>query len=342
MDTNDIAKLAGVSRKTVQRVLNNSSQVKKETVERIRRIMNEHNYYPNVSARRLAKNKTQTLGLIIVQDPEIENIYADNLFYSLVISQMITSAGDRGYNMLVTTASTENTAPILKLYSEKSIDAGMIISWSNVQNTVDEIRGFGYTVGVFDQNTLDSIEQDIVVPKLLNKESAFLATDYLIQLGHEQIGIITGEEANRAATERLEGYKEALKKADLEAGPFFYGTFVMESGYDAVMEWTEKDMVPTAIVCSNDEIAIGALRALSEKGINVPQQVSLIGFDNIRLTEYTNPPLTTMHVPRVEMADYLVEQLIVQFEQGTPAPEKLFKASLVERQSCAAPVVRER
>ncbi|WP_423190378.1 LacI family DNA-binding transcriptional regulator [Alkalibacterium sp. f15] len=342
MDTNDIAKLANVSRKTVQRVLNDSSQVKKETRERIHRIMDEHNYYPNVSARRLAKNKTQTLGLFIIQDPELDNIYADNFFYSSVISQMITSAGDRGYNMLVTTASVENTAPILKLYREKSIDAGMIISWSNVQHTVDKIREYGYAVGVFDQNNLSSSQQDIAVPKLLNKESAFLATDYLIQLGHEKIGVITGEETNRAATERLEGYKEALKSADLTAGPFFYGTFVEKSGYDAVMEWTEKGKLPTAIVCSNDEVAIGALKALSEQGIKVPQQVSLIGFDNIRLTQYTNPPLTTMHVPRVEMADYLVEQMIGQFERGIPATEKLFKASLVERQSCAAPVGKER
>ncbi|WP_026691760.1 LacI family DNA-binding transcriptional regulator [Alteribacter aurantiacus] len=340
MDTYDIAKLAGVSRKTVQRVLNDSTQVKKETRDRILRIMTENNYHPNVSARRLTKKKTETLGLFIIQDPELDNIYADDFFYSTVISQMISSSRGRGYNMLVTTSTVDDPSPILKLYREKSIDAGMIISWSNVQKVVDEIREADFLVGVFDQNNLSPKQQDVPVPMLLNKESAIEATEYLIQLGHERIGIITGEETNRAAVERLNGYREALQQAKLEEGPVYKGSFVEESGYEALLDWIGKGTLPTAIVCSNDLIAIGALKALGEHGISVPKQVSLIGFDNIRLTEYMNPSLTTMHLPRVEMAEYLVEQLISQFEHGVPAPERFFKASLVERHSCVAPVLR--
>ncbi|MEC2074007.1 LacI family DNA-binding transcriptional regulator [Alkalihalophilus marmarensis] len=340
MDTFDIAKLAGVSRKTVQRVLNDSPQVKKETRERILSIMSEYNYHPNVSARRLTKKKTQTLGLFIIQDPKKDNIYADDLFYSTVISQMISSCRDRGYNMLVTTSTVDDTSPILKLYREKSIDAGMIISWSNIQKIVDEIREADFIVGVFDQNNLSPKQQEVSVPILLNKESAVQATDYLIQLGHRRIGIITGEEVNRAAVERLNGYSEALQQANLEEGPVFKGNFVEKSGYEAILDWIGKGSLPTAVVCSNDLIAIGALKALGEHGISVPKQVSLIGFDNIRLTEYTNPSLTTMHLPRVEMAEYLVAQLINQVEHGVPAPEQFFKASLVERHSCAAPALR--
>lgn len=335
MDIFDIAKLAGVSRKTVQRVLNDSPQVKKETRERILQIMNEHNYHPNVSARRLTKKKTQTLGLFIIQDPEKHNIYADDLFYSTVISSMISSCADHGYNVLVTTSTIDNTAPILKLYREKSIDAGMIISWSSVQKTVDEIRAAGFLIGVFDQNNLDPDQQDIPVPTLLNEESSFRATQYLIDLGHKQIGIITGEQENRAAVERLDGYRRALQLADLEEGPVYTGSFVEQSGYEATLEWIEKGVLPTAVVCSNDLIAIGALKALSERGISVPKQISLIGFDNIRLTEYTNPSLTTMQLPRVEMAAYLVEQLIHRVEYGVPALEHDFTAALIERDSCA-------
>ncbi|PYZ92798.1 LacI family transcriptional regulator [Salipaludibacillus keqinensis] len=337
MDTYDIAKLAGVSRKTVQRVLNDSPQVKKETRERIHSIMTEYNYHPNVSARRLTKRKTQTLGLFIIQDPEKENIYADDLFYSTVISQMISSSRDRGYNMLVTTSTVDDNSSILKLYREKSIDAGMIISWSNVQKIVDEIREADFLVGVFDQNNLSPNQQDLPVPMLLNKESALDATEYLIQLGHQRIGIITGEDTNRAAVERLHGYREALQQAKLEEGPVYKGSFVEKSGYEAILNWIGNGTLPTAVVCSNDLIAIGALKALAEHGISVPKQVSLIGFDNIRLTEYTNPSLTTMHLPRVEMADYLVEQLVSQVDHGVPAKEQFFKASLIERHSCAAP-----
>ncbi|WP_166786825.1 LacI family DNA-binding transcriptional regulator [Jeotgalibacillus salarius] len=337
MDIFDIAKLAGVSRKTVQRVLNDSPQVKKETRERILQIMNEHNYHPNVSARRLTKKKTQTLGLFIIQDPEKHNIYADDLFYSTVISSMISSCADRGYNVLVTTSTIDDTSPILKLYREKSIDAGMIISWSSVQKTVNEIRQAGFLVGVFDQNNLDADQQDIPVPILLNEESSLHATSHLIKLGHQRIGIITGEQENRAAVERLDGYKQAMQQAKLEEGPVYFGSFVEQAGYEAITDWIGKGTLPTAVVCSNDLIAIGALKALGEHGISVPKQISLIGFDNIRLTEYTNPSLTTMQLPRVEMAEYLVEQLISHVEYGVPAPVKPFTAALIERDSCTEP-----
>ncbi|WP_226681727.1 LacI family DNA-binding transcriptional regulator [Sutcliffiella horikoshii] len=338
MDIFDIAKLASVSRKTVQRVLNDSPQVKKETRERILTIMAEHNYHPNVSARRLTKKKTKTLGLFIIQDPEKNNIYADDLFYSTVISSMISSCSYRGYNVLVTTSTLDDSAPILKLYREKSIDAGMIISWSCVQKIVDEIREAGFLVGVFDQNNIAPNQQHVPIPMLLNKESALLATEYLIELGHQEIGIITGELENRAAMERLQGYQEALQQAGLKVGPVFEGSFVEKSGYEAISDWIEKGTLPKAVVCSNDLIAIGALKALGEHEISVPKQISLIGFDNVRLTEYTNPSLTTMHLPRMEMAEYLVEQLISQVELGYPAPERFFKASLVERHSCAPTV----
>ncbi|EXJ23277.1 Transcriptional (co)regulator CytR [Alkalibacterium sp. AK22] len=337
MDIKDIAKLAGVSTKTVQRVLNDSQHVKKETREHIQHIMSEHNYYPNVSARRLAKKKTQTLGLFIVQDPKKDNIYADDFFYSSVISQMITSAGDRGYKMLVTTTSVEDASPILKLYREKSIDAGMIISWSDIQETVDKILDYGYPVGVFDQNNLPERMEKVPVPELLNKESAFEATRHLISLGHQLIGIIAGEATNQAALERLEGYTSAMARAGLEAGPYYHGTFVEASGEEAVRSWISEETLPTAIFCSNDEIAVGALKALKQHDISVPDQVSLMGFDNIKITEYTTPTLSTMHVPRVEMADHLVEQMISQAEGSESVKKKYFTASLIERGSTAGP-----
>lgn len=333
MDISDIARLAGVSTKTVQRVLNDSQQVKKETREHIQKIMDEHNYYPNISARRLAKKKTQTLGLFIVQDPQKDNIYADDFFYSSVISQMITSAGERGYKMLVMTTSVDDASPILKLYREKSIDAGMLISWSNIQTTVDKILDYGFPVGVFDQNNLSEKKEQVPVPELLNKESAFEATRHLISLGHQSIGLIAGEETNRAALERLEGYRAAIKEADLKAGPYYYGTFVEASGEEAVRSWVSEGTLPTAIFCSNDEIAVGALKALKQHNISVPNQVSLMGFDNIKITEYTTPTLSTMHVPRVEMADHLVEQMISQAEGSESVEKKYFTASLIERGS---------
>ncbi|PFA66683.1 LacI family transcriptional regulator [Bacillus sp. AFS015802] len=336
MDIFDIARIAGVSRKTVQRVLNDSDQVRTETRERILKIMEEHQYHPNVSARRLVKKKTHTIGLFIIQDPQKDRIYSDDLFYSVVIGAMINACSLRGYKMLVTMAEVEDPSPIMKLYREKSIDAGIIISWSNVQSIVDEILSADFLVGVFDQNNVTRRSPSIPMPVLQNEVSAMEATHHLLKLGHEEIGIIMGDEDNPAAVERLIGFQKALEAAGIPFKPeyLYKGKFIEESGRDAVQHWLDEGILPSAIVCSNDHIAFGALKALKEAGRNVPGDVSLIGFDNLLLTEYTSPALSTMNVPRVEMAVALVEELIHLIE-GVPY-EKMnpFQATLVSRDSC--------
>ena len=336
MDIFDIARIAGVSRKTVQRVLNNSDQVRPETRERIMKIMEEHQYQPNVSARRLVKKKTHTIGLFIIQDPGKDRIYSDDLFYSVVIGAMINACSLRGYKVLVTMTELDDPSPVLKLYREKSIDAGIIISWSNVQGVVDEILSAGFLVGVFDQNNVTHRTPSIPMPLLQNEQGAKEAANHVIHLGHKKIGIITGDEDNRAAMERLNGFQQALNEAGLPVKPkyIYKGRFIEESGRDAVRHWMEKGDLPSAIVCSNDHIAFGALKELKEAGRDVPGDVSLIGFDNILLTEYTSPALSTMNVPRVEMAVALVEELIHRIE-GVPF-EKMnpFHATLVNRDSC--------
>ncbi|UTE78263.1 MULTISPECIES: LacI family DNA-binding transcriptional regulator [unclassified Rossellomorea] len=337
MDIFDIAKLAGVSRKTVQRVLNDSPQVRTETRERILKIMEEHQYQPNVSARRLVKKKTHTIGLFIIQDPGKDRIYSDDLFYSVVIGAVINACSLRGYKVLVTMAEVDDPSPVLKLYREKSIDAGIIISWSNVQSIVDEILSANFLVGVFDQNNVTRRTPSIPMPVLENEVSAMEATRHLLQLGHEEIGIITGDQDNPAAVERLNGYQKAMKAAGISVKPeyIYTGRFVEESGKDAIHHWLRQGELPSAILCSNDHIAFGALKALKEAGRDVPGDVSLIGFDNILLTEYTSPALSTMNVPRVEMAVALVEELIHRVEGEPYETMSPFQASLVKRNSCS-------
>ncbi|TDL30849.1 LacI family transcriptional regulator [Jeotgalibacillus sp. S-D1] len=339
MDIFDIAKLAGVSRKTVQRVLNKSPQVRPETRDRILKIIEEHQYHPNVSARRLVKKKTQTIGLFIIQDTTKHRIYSDDLFYSVVIGSMISACSDRGYNVLVTMADHKDSAAVMKLYREKSIDAGMIISWTNVQRIVDQIVSAGYIVGLFDQNNLSSPPPSIPIPFLQNEQGGKDAANYLIQLGHKEIAVITGDKDNHASIERLNGYKIALKEADIPVHPdfIFNGSFTEKSGSDAVVQWSQKEKFPSAIICFNDVIALGVIKAMRAAGLSVPDDVSVIGFDNVLLTEYTAPPLTTMHVPRVEMAASLVEQLICQIEEKPFDKSSIFKASLIERESCKPP-----
>ncbi|MEI5909089.1 LacI family DNA-binding transcriptional regulator [Bacillus spongiae] len=336
MDIFDIARLAGVSRKTVQRVLNNSDQVRPETRDRIIKIMEENHYHPNVSARRLVKKTTHTIGLFIIQDPAKDRIYSDDQFYSVVIGAMINACSLRGYNVLVMMTELNDPVSVLKLYREKSIDAGIIISWSNVQAIVDQILSANYLVGVFDQNNLSRRDSSIPIPILQNEAGAVEATNHFIQLGHKEIGIITGDEDNLAAMERFEGYQKALvgAKIPLKSSYVYNGQFTEESGEKAVSHWIKEGALPSAILCSNDHIAFGALKALRAEGLNVPDDVSVMGFDNLLLTEYTTPALTTMHVPRIEMAVTLVEQLIRQIEEKPLETIRPFQATLVKRDSC--------
>jgi len=341
MDIFDIARLAGVSRKTVQRVLNNAPNVRPATRANIMRIMEQHDYEPNAAARKLATRKTNTIGLFIVQDERFYRLYPDDPYYGAVIGAIVSACSERGYHTLVSIHDIARVEPILSLYRQKNIDGGILISWSNVQAVANRVLQAGHLIGAFDPSNVPDAQAACMVPRLDNRRGAYVAAKALIEAGHRDIGIIAGNPNNPAAHERMQGYLDAAREHGIAIpdAAIRTGLFTEESGEAAIRGWAAGGRLPRAILCSNDAMAYGALEALRQLGIRVPEDVSVIGFDDLPRSRYCWPPLTTMRIPRVEMAVELAQSLLARIEaqsgdDAMPEAGRRFVPELVVRRTC--------
>lgn len=339
MNIFDIARIAGVSRKTVQRVLNNSASVSPKTREKVLGVMEEYHYEPNSAARKLSSKRTHTIGLFIIQDKSNYTLYSDDMYYGAAIGAVISHCFERGYNTLVTILDVSDTSALFSQYKQKNIDGGIVISWSNVQKLMEQIKEAGFEICVFDPNNAPDGGLSVPAPKIDNRKATYKAVEYLADLGHKDIGMITGLLNNPAGLERYEGFMDAMqtRKLPVSQDRIFHGDFTEQSGKAAVEQWISGGTLPTAVFCSNDLTAIGAMKALAAHKLSVPDDISVIGFDDLLISQYLHPALTTLRVPRVDMAVSLVNQLIsVLEEDGNAAEETLFEAELIVRDSCSA------
>jgi LacI family transcriptional regulator len=341
MNIYDIARLAGVSRKTVQRVLNDSASVKPETKMKIRLIMEQNHYEPNETARKLSTKKTKMIGIFIIQDSRRYELHTDDLYFGAVIGGIINQCSYNGYKTMITILDLTEVEPLLSLYKQKSIDAGIIVSWSNVQEIVDRVTSAGFRIGVFDQNNVNTRPENVPIPFLDNHASAYKAANFLLDLGHTDLGIVTGNMDIPCSDERLHGFLQAAQERGIPISPsrIFFGNFIEQDGADAVEQWLGQRSLPKALFCSNDLMAFGALKKLRQCGISVPEDISVIGFDDLLISQYMQPALTSMRVPRVDMAESLTYDLLAMLEKDThPAREhtSIFQAELIERESCKA------
>jgi len=335
MNIFDIARLAGVSRKTVQRVLNDAPGVKPETKQKIKDIMARQHYEPNAIARNLSTKRTRTIGIFIIQDAGKYQLHTDDLYFGAVIGGIINQCTYRDYKTMITILDIADPEPLMSMYKQKSIDAGIIVSWSNVQAIVDRAVAAGFPIGVFDQNTLDGPTESVPVPWLDNRASAYRAAQCLLDLGHTDVGILTGDMNIACSVERLDGFMQAAADRDIEvpAAKIKYGRFVEQDGANAIREWIAEDTLPKALFCSNDLMAYGVLQAMAEYGLKAPQDLSLIGFDDLLISQYMQPPLSSMRVPRVAMAETLTARLLDRLDGIPPTVETAFQAELVLRGS---------
>ncbi|NDI33443.1 LacI family DNA-binding transcriptional regulator [Chengkuizengella sediminis] len=338
MNSFEIARLAGVSRSTVTRVINNYGNVHPKTKSKVLKVMEENNYRPNATAKKLSSKKSNVIGLLVIKDMDKSSpSFLVDAFFGPMVDTIIHTASSRGYRIMLD-ITEENDKNTLNLFHEKSIDAGIFLSWSNMQPKIKEAVKLGYHCGVIDFDFAIDRDDSIVIMDVCDKKSAYKATKYLIELGHEHIGFITGIKSKRCSIERLKGYELAHLESEIviNESNLFEGYFNEEDGYAAVEYWTELGKMPSAIFAANDKMAIGALNALHKKGLRVPEDVSIIGYDDVILTQYTSPKLTTMKVPVSEMADSLINTLIDKIEGREDVRlRKTFTARLVERESTA-------
>ncbi|HBQ0421829.1 HTH-type transcriptional regulator GalR [Klebsiella aerogenes] len=327
----DVARLAGVSVATVSRVINNSPKASEASRQSVTAAMETLNYHPNANARALAQQSTETIGLVVgdVSDP---------FFGAMVkaVEQVAYSTGNflligNGYHNV-----QKERQAIEQLIRHRC--AALVVHAKMIPD--DELVGLMKQIPgmVLINRIVPGFEQRSVA--LDDRYGAWLATRHLIQQGHSRIGYICSNHAISDAEDRLQGYYDALKESCLAVNDRLV-TFAEpdESGGELAMtELLGRGRNFTAVACYNDSMAAGAMGVLNDNGIEVPQEISLIGFDDVLISRYVRPRLTTVRYPIVTMATQAAELALALAEQR-PAPEitHLFSPTLVRRHSVITP-----
>ena len=335
----DVAKYAGVSVTTVSRVLNNSSHpVNQETRARVMEAIEALNFVPNQLARALASDKTRLIGVIVGDgsDPYFANI----------VRGISASAQENGYLTIIcnTERVPEAELEFLRLLRDYSAD-GIIFAGGGLlePNCKDELVELVNYLKAQHVPLVALSNQYLDMPqvKIDDVEAAREMTGHLIGLGHRRIGFITGPMGLITSPLRLKGYTQALEKVSIayDPGLVIEGDFTYESGRQAAEQLMRLETPPTAIFGSNDREALGCLFKLKELNIQVPEQVSVAGFDDIETTQYVNPPLTTVHVPMQTIGVLGVKQFLRALERTDPIePVYHVPHHLVIRASTAPPL----
>jgi LacI family transcriptional regulator len=326
----DVAAYARVSASTVSHVLNATRFVEPETEERVRAAIEALGYRPNSVARSLRRRKTSTIGLLI---PDISNPFFGD------IARAIEDAGfSEGYNVILCNSDLSETKEMayIEVLLSKQVDGLVLISSGNRSDPLRAILDAGVPVVVADRE-LGGLPVDQVLVD--NEHGGYLAGQYLVHLGHRNIACIAGPEGLTLSTERITGFRRALKEAGIELpdDAVIHGDFRYAGGEAAMHELLRQNDNLSAVFAANDTMAIGAINVLSRAGLRVPDDVSVIGFDNILQSTAIVPSITTIAQPVAELGQSSVSLLLKRIRQPTVPPSRvLLQTRLVERESCRA------
>jgi LacI family transcriptional regulator, repressor for deo operon, udp, cdd, tsx, nupC, and nupG len=321
----EIAAAANVSVATVSRALQRPEIVSEETRQHIQEVVKRLGYTPNAMARNLRTARTR---LIVALLPDIANP-----FFSEVIRGIEQVAYERGYSVLL--GETQSNLVREQAYADMvaARQADGIITMSH---RVPEIPVQGRLPVV---NACEYVKDSRISSVFIdNVAAAGVAVDYLVTLGHRDIAFIAGPPSSPICVDREQGYKLALQRASIpvNAALTAVGDFSIEAGERAIELLLSRGQAFSAVFCSNDEMAIGAMRALNTHGLRVPEDVSLVGFDDIRFARYTSPALTTIAQPKHALGREAVTMLIDQLnDPAVPVIKRVLSADLVVRGSTA-------
>lgn len=326
-----IAEAAGVSVPTVSKVLNGREDVSLPTRARVERIIEESGFVRQRAARALNKNRIGMIDLIV---PRLD----DDYFVPIIqgVAQVFYEAGIR---VLLTSTQYETDQELrwVDTLTERATDGLLLVMPSEA--ALQRLARYSVPFVVIH----NQVGQLATIPSVTTHSWAggFAATNHLIALGHRRIAYIGRNRNAMDAVERLAGYREALREAQLPLDPQLEcaGQFSTADGYAATKALMALASPPTAIFAGNDHQAMGVYSALYELGITIPRDVSVVGFDNLSYTDLMSPPLTTMHVPRLELGN-TAAMMLLRLINKEPLDTKLvlLATHLLERQSCAAPL----
>ena len=323
----DVAERAGVSVTTVSHVVNKTRQVAPETRRRVLEVIRDTNFYKNAHARRLARGGSDFFGLIVSD--------IGNPFFPEIIKSFETAALDRGFDLLLcnTNYDPHRTQAAVRKMIENEVRGVAVMTSELGTALAEELAAHHVAVVFLDLGPVRTLMSNIRVDY---SKGIFQAINHLHDHGHKEFTFIAGPQNLRSAVTRRKAFSDALGQWGLPSHRTLEGNHKVDGGIAAVRNLLGHPNLPTAILCSNDLTAIGAMRALQEAGVRVPQEVSVVGFDDIDFALLAHPPLTTISLSRDRLGKLAFEALDKLLRsKGRQGAEYVVETQLVIRQSTA-------
>ncbi|EHO49309.1 substrate-binding domain-containing protein [Haemophilus sp. oral taxon 851] len=326
----DIARLAQVSTSTVSHVINGSRFVSDEIREKVMRIVVELNYTPSYIARSLKVKATKTIGLLVTA--------TNNPFFSEVMAGVEQYCQKNQYNLIIATTGgdAKRLQQNLQTLIHKQVD-GVLLMCGDSRFQADMELTVPLPLVVMDW-WFTELNADKILEN--SERGGYLATKSMVDAGHQKIGIITGNLRKSVAKNRLQGYKKALSEANIVLNPDWIveSHFDFEGGIVGAQKLLALSDRPTAIFCCSDTIAIGAYQAIQNQGLRIPQDISIMGYDDIELARYLFPSLSTISQPKAELGKLAVETLLQRIQE----PNENYRTLVLEptcilRESISSP-----
>ncbi|MCU6795091.1 LacI family transcriptional regulator [Paenibacillus sp. WQ 127069] len=327
----DIAKEAGVSIATVSKVINRGGRISEKTRNKVIKIMDELNYQPSVVASALTGKQTYTLGLLL---PDLANP-----FFAEIARSIEDRAQEMGFNVVI--CSTDNSLDkeerYISLLKQKSVDGIIIATGVRNDALLKELVRQKLPVALIARD-MPAVAVDIVLVD--DFQGGYLATSYLIQNGHKQIAVIAEDTEVMSSKERIRGYRHALEEAGIPFNPELVriSDFSVKSGKIAAGELLQGLKACTAVFACNDLLAIGTIQAAREMKLSIPDDLSVVGFDNTILATIVDPPLTTIAQPIQDMGAQVVNMILRHINGGHTMNQRMvLPPELVIRSSVSRP-----
>jgi LacI family transcriptional regulator len=326
----DVAREAGVSVATVSRVFNQSAVVSEVTRRNVREVAERLNYWPNAVARSLITNRTQAIGVLL------PDLFGE--FYSEILRGMDCTARKSGLHLLVSSSHADADELVAALRTIRGRIDSLIVMAPDIdaRSAIRATAAALPLVLIAPESGFDG--HDTIA--IANQKGAHTVVRHLTALGHRRVATVTGPARNADARQRLDGYRAAVREAGAEHSSALEipGDFTERSGYEAVPRILKLHPRPTAVFAANDYMAIGVMGALSDAGLRVPEDLAVVGFDDIPMARYLNPSLTTVHVDAYRLGERAVERLLEnpRARSGQPVIHEVLPTTLVARSSCGS------
>ncbi len=327
----EVAKLAGVAPITVSRVINKAGYISAETRQKVEEAVAQLGYVPNTLSQSLRWKQTGMLALVLTD--------VTNPFWTTVARGVEDAASNAGYHVILcnTDESPQKQESYLKALFEKRVDGLLLVPARDELDDIKQARKLNVPLVVLDRRLSQPITDSV---RCDSEDGAYQLTRLLLDRGHRQIALLTGSAHVATAVDRLNGYRRAFREASLSEGSeiVFYGAFTLESGLEMAQQVLERNPRPTAIFAANNFIALGVLKSMHAAGLRVPEDISVVGFDDLPTSMLIDPVLTVAAQPAYEMGAQATKMLIERLTGNNPeAPQEIvLPVEIVERKSVKA------